>query len=251
MEIHFANTHIHRERVAVPMHSHPVLEIVVYIEGEGSSQIGKTRFAVSPGAITITPSGERHDQLETTCMSSLCFGVVESGLEDLQGCIFDHGGGVRFLAERLMAELAEQAPFYELVADGLLRQMAGLIRRLAATPEKKPRQEELVNQALGMIRQAEGKMTVSKLSDTLYVSRDYLRHLFQEYASKSPMKHILEARLEKAKQLLSKTNTPVAEAASQAGFDNPYYFSRLFKQVTGSTPTAFRRQKRSGPHARK
>ena len=101
----------------------------------------------------------------------------------------------------------------------------------------------MVDQALGIIRQVEGRVTVAELSETLYVSHDYLRHLFKEYSSKSPMKHIIEVRLDKAKHLLRETVDPVAKVAARAGFDNPYYFSRLFKQVVGKTPTTFRRQR--------
>ena len=56
--------------------------------------------------------------------------------------------------------------------------------------------------------------------------RDYLRHL----------------RLERARALLAKTDEAVAEIGVQAGFGEPAYFTRVFHDATGMTPSAYRRR---------
>ena len=49
-------------------------------------------------------------------------------------------------------------------------------------------------------------------------------------------------RIERAMQLLTETNWPVAEVAEKAGFSNARYFSTSFKQFTSLTPREYREQ---------
>ncbi|MCF7817417.1 MAG: helix-turn-helix transcriptional regulator [Kiritimatiellales bacterium] len=76
------------------------------------------------------------------------------------------------------------------------------------------------------------------------ISKDYLRHLFRHYADQSPMRTIITTRIEHAKDLLHNDELTVAMVAEECGFESIYYFSRLFKEVTGQTPSGFRQKPR-------
>jgi two-component system response regulator YesN len=52
--------------------------------------------------------------------------------------------------------------------------------------------------------------------------------------------YLTDARIENAKRLLCDVTLNIGEVASTAGFDDPRYFARRFKQKTGSTPRAWR-----------
>ena len=52
----------------------------------------------------------------------------------------------------------------------------------------------------------------------------------------------LHERIEKAKELLRDLNRPTKQIAYQTGFESVFYFSRLFKEKTGLTPTQYRRR---------
>lgn len=57
----------------------------------------------------------------------------------------------------------------------------------------------------------------------------------------SPNEYLLHIRFSKAKQLLlQERQLTIAEIAYQAGFSDPNYFSRAFKQHAGQTPSTFR-----------
>ena len=57
-------------------------------------------------------------------------------------------------------------------------------------------------------------------------------------------------RIQQACRLLNETPRPLKTIAAELGFDDPYYFSRLFRKVTGSSPTGFR-QNRASPTRRR
>ena len=67
-----------------------------------------------------------------------------------------------------------------------------------------------------------------------------LNRLFRDHLGRSPMDWVLHCRVERACALLSSTHRGVAEIARETGFDDPYYFSRVFKARTGRSPRAWR-----------
>lgn len=218
-------------------HAHQALEIVYYTDGRGFSTVAGVRHPVARNILTITKAGSYHDQENSVPVTSLCLGMVKSGLEPFQGAWQDETGLLRRPLERLLEEMERRETGRRLVVRGLLLEICGLARRLAS--QKKPEGSQ-VQKALSLIREREGRVSLKDLSDALYLSKDYLRHLFQRETKMSPIKHILAARMEKAKDLLSRPGVPVKEAAAGVGIDDIYYFSRLFKKVTGSTPARFR-----------
>ncbi len=60
----------------------------------------------------------------------------------------------------------------------------------------------------------------------------------------SPQEYLTRLRLVRAKSLLAHSAAPVLEVARQCGFEDPYYFSRVFQRVEGMSPSAFRMQQR-------
>ena len=56
----------------------------------------------------------------------------------------------------------------------------------------------------------------------------------------SPIRYLNRLRIEKAKEFMRTNAVNISEAALAVGFDNIYYFSRLFKQLEGMSPSAYR-----------
>ena len=67
---------------------------------------------------------------------------------------------------------------------------------------------------------------------------------FREYTGSTPTQYILSLRISNAQSLLENTSCNITEIAEIVGYDNPLYFSRLFKKQSGMSPSAFRRQLR-------
>ncbi|MGY4689278.1 helix-turn-helix domain-containing protein [Salibacterium sp. K-3] len=63
---------------------------------------------------------------------------------------------------------------------------------------------------------------------------------FKEYTGKTPRKYIIHKKIKEAGRLLRCTSMSVSEVADEVGYDDSYYFSRLFKQVKGVPPQSFR-----------
>ena len=67
--------------------------------------------------------------------------------------------------------------------------------------------------------------------------------LFKEKTGQSAKDYHIQLKIQQACRLLTMTNWSVKDIAQELGFDDPYYFSRCFKQKMGLSPRHFREQK--------
>lgn len=87
----------------------------------------------------------------------------------------------------------------------------------------------------------EGLPTVKFMADKLNVSTRYLTDMLKQETGKTAIEHIHIYLISEAKDRLIKNDNSISEIAYQLGFENPPYFSRLFKKEVGLTPNEFKR----------
>lgn len=73
-------------------------------------------------------------------------------------------------------------------------------------------------------------------------SKSYLQQLFKEYHGFGIKKYIEKTRVNKAMEILKETNYGIDEISKIVGFNSPQVFLTNFKQNTGMTPKAYRKQ---------
>lgn len=83
-------------------------------------------------------------------------------------------------------------------------------------------------------------LTLVDIADKFHISQYYLCRIFKEFTNKTLKEYINEIRIKKAQELLCTVNCSISEIASMCGFNDPNYFSRKFKQITGKTPRQMR-----------
>ncbi|GIO30409.1 hypothetical protein J2TS6_15500 [Paenibacillus albilobatus] len=84
------------------------------------------------------------------------------------------------------------------------------------------------------------RLSVESIADHIELSAKYSRQLFLDHYGMSLSNYILNMRIEKVKELLTKTDMSVAEIAQQAGFQTKSHFFTAFKKATGMTPAQYR-----------
>lgn len=85
-----------------------------------------------------------------------------------------------------------------------------------------------------------GLPSVQYVSDKLTVSANYLSDMLRTLTGQSTQQHIHNKLIEKAKEVLTATNSSVSDIAYQLGFEHPQSFSKLFKIKTNLSPLEFR-----------
>ena len=84
------------------------------------------------------------------------------------------------------------------------------------------------------------KITLKEIGELTYFSPVYCDTVFKRETGRSIIEYILERRTEEAKNLLLEGHLSMTDVASEVGFADYNYFSRIFKKRTGYTPSSYR-----------
>ncbi|MBC9934426.1 helix-turn-helix domain-containing protein [Chitinophaga qingshengii] len=85
-------------------------------------------------------------------------------------------------------------------------------------------------------------LSVTLLAEKANLHTDYFSRLFQRHTGERPVKYVHEKRIERAQYLMLTSRMTFTEIAAQTGFDNVFYFSKIFKKITGVSPGAYKKQ---------
>ena len=80
------------------------------------------------------------------------------------------------------------------------------------------------------------------LAGCVNLSATHFSRPFRRYFGSSPMHYVIQQRMARAASLLAETAAPIKQVAHAVGYDDPYYFSRLFKRTVGLAPGAYRKR---------
>lgn len=84
------------------------------------------------------------------------------------------------------------------------------------------------------------KITLENVATHTFFSPGYLSNLFKEETGESFVGYINRVRVETSKSLLLQTDRSLIDIATACGFEDQSYFARVFKKVTGISPSKYR-----------
>lgn len=90
-------------------------------------------------------------------------------------------------------------------------------------------------------------LTLDTIARNFFLSPYYFCRLFKRYTGMTVMEFTTSLRINKAREILEKTNQPIGIVARAVGYSDPNYFSRVFKKLTGMTPSKYRSSFHYGP----
>lgn len=126
--------------------------------------------------------------------------------------------------------------------DDIRENLKSLFRRLVAQPEQDATSGLLVKRATELIHEEyQNGLTLDELAARLYVSEEYLSTLFKKETGKTFTETIREVRILKVKDLLTTTTLKLNQIAELAGYSDPKYMSKVFKEEVGILPAEYRK----------
>ena len=84
------------------------------------------------------------------------------------------------------------------------------------------------------------KLTLNEIAGQVHLNPQYFSVLFKRETGESVTTYLTNVRVDHAKLLLKDTSIPINEVARRVGYDDPDYFSRLFRKASGTTPRQYR-----------
>ncbi len=228
------------------MHSHACTEIVCYLKGTGKLFQKKQHLKHGPNCVSIYQPGTEHSYIPETSGIQVCVGVTGCGAEKLPSEMLKADSSVMKCAEQILQEIkAPKGKNNQERLDILAGWLVLELHRIAGVvSEKNPNQDHAIALKKMIDARYDEIIDLQELAGNLYISPDYLRHIFKQRIGESPLNYLIRKRLDSACELLNFTDLPVGEIAHRIGLDNAYYFSRIFHKRIGTTPSEYRQSSR-------
>jgi signal transduction histidine kinase/DNA-binding LacI/PurR family transcriptional regulator/AraC-like DNA-binding protein len=119
--------------------------------------------------------------------------------------------------------------------------IAALNRALFGGDSLPPHTSAVVKRAVAHLHQNYTRpLSRWEIAEAIGVSEDYLSRVFSRELGLSPWDYLNRYRVNRAKELLCRTDANIRTVAHQVGFRDQAYFSRVFRKLTGKSPNAFR-----------
>jgi AraC-like DNA-binding protein/mannose-6-phosphate isomerase-like protein (cupin superfamily) len=227
-------------------HSHPFFELIFFLEGKANIDAGAETVDVLGFDVVVYPPGLEHaEHLDLRHRQEIICLWADTG----PTATFDHAiklmderGTLRSLFEMVYAEFTANRPCSaELISCYLKTIFLQVRQHFSELPRETT---SLVERSLGYIHEHYARDSdIDELAGQVAVSPSYLFRLFKKKMQVTPMHYRNMVRVDKAKLLLADQQLTVDDVAERVGFDDPKYFARVFRDLTGTTPSAYRRSR--------
>jgi AraC-like DNA-binding protein len=146
----------------------------------------------------------------------------------------------------MMQAMRTNRPALQQILAGATANLLGLFYSAQqAQPAIQTQSSNAIELAIGRIQNAyASELNMKDLAQELGVSYSWFRNTFTAHTGMSPHQYLLEFRIVRARSLLAETEFPIKEIATQTGFEDEHYFSRLFRQKLNVTPSQWRDRSR-------
>ncbi|CAN7713560.1 helix-turn-helix domain-containing protein [Mesorhizobium amorphae] len=260
VETVFARASVHRGQVLA--HKHPQMAQVTYwTSGSGTYRIEDKSWSFSAPTVSFMPSGVVHgfsiepgtDAIVVSVADEALASIAEQSALQLDQPVFVTGRGETALWERLgdtvrmiQAEYADRLPGMDKILPPLIAVALSGIARLDAESHAVtlPATVALGGRLRRLIdRHFRDDWPVERYVAALGTTRHLLDRAARQVLGAGVRQAVGQRRLVEAKRLLLFTVRPVEDIAYEAGFNDPAYFSRFFRQAVGLSPAAWRRER--------
>lgn len=232
------------------------------LDGAGDLQLRDARYRLTRGMIALLRPFEFHSyEADATNPWSYYWihfnGSMAQQYYDLlcasgRRCCLSLEPGVSFVQtfEKILGILHGGQAYKDLVqASCALHHLLGDIHGLVSHRNcEQETVETRVGRTIEVMRNNLGmQVSIQELAAVARMSHAYYAMQFRRQTGESPRSFINRLKVEKACEYLRTSNAKIETIAHLLGCDDPFYFCRLFKRRTGTTPSAYRQNSGKSP----
>ncbi len=253
--------------IAYPIHSHDFTEVAVIYSGQAVHRTCEGDENVSAGNVLLIPVGMGHSYLGVKDFSyvNIIFDseklmrlpLSQEKLLPFKDYYDPHSisrmelSGYQIkallsLVNKVDRELFRNNTVSPMLTVSYFLQFLSLLYESANQSRQGnlPADERIRNVIEGIDACAPDDCSIKNLSSRSATSPRNFYRLFKKIYGKSPSSYINERRIDFSCELLRDTDLTVTQIASLSGFDDPNYYSHLFRQMKGVSPSVFRNHDR-------
>lgn len=224
-----------------PAHAHPdYWEVLCCIEGRGEIVLDIARLPFERGTIVLIPPQCTHEELSPEgfrnyhlSMRNMDFPAYPTALSDTPTNSLEQLLGI------LYQEFHLRRPQGEMLCQHLLDTILDFLHALLPREGRNLPVERI--KAILIHNLSNPEFELETALAPLGFSLGYLRRIFRRETEETPHEYLSRLRIAHARQLLAHDHSgSIGRIGVLCGFEDPYYFSRLFRQHTGLSPSQWR-----------
>lgn len=153
---------------------------------------------------------------------------------------------LRQLMRLLETEASQGGPSGRLYADHLAHALVtrflvqGRTEKRNTSAAASPLPRHLLERVLERMHDLVADLDLQTLAAETGYSRSHFLRMFEAATGHTPHRHLLKLRLERAQELIKKGSTSLVDIAALCGFSSQAHMSRVFRQLSGVTPSQYR-----------
>lgn len=244
--------HVDRHRVErkSPLES----EVVIYcVGGEGWCEFGGRRQWIKRHSFVVLPAGEPHSYGNRVGSSWEIYWVHFKGdqapVMSERLCSGKFGSSIPLSPRRELLSLFQQTisdleleasrEAYSYANARLWHLLGDMVYRCRFDLGG---EGKAIERALEIMKaRVEETLSLGELATELGMSATYFCRLFKRRMDQAPIDYFIRLKVRRACQYLDFSDMAVQEVAGSLGYDDPYYFSRVFKRIMGVSPLQYRK----------
>jgi len=237
----------HDKARKLPSHSHELAYFCLLLNGNYWEQFGRKRITYKPLTVMFHPPDTTHvDEIGPAGGRFFSVEVKTEWMERLRECLGNidldsslHEGDLAWLAMRLYREHKQADACSVLTMEGLVLEMLATVGRFKdSRGQDRPRWLATAVDLLNA--EFRSNLKVQDIATEVGVHPFHLSRVFRNVHRQTIGEYVHKLRVAYACKLLELPDCDLATVALSAGFADQSHFTRVFKNITGMTPGAFR-----------
>ena len=243
-----------------PEHAHPEAQVAILLSGTSAhfsrpGASGSVHSPFTPGAFVYVPSGELHRTQWhgwTELFNLYWTGDFLRELADQEGCSFNEepvsyrtDPAIESIGRILMDDYLRTGTLSATMIDHGRALVASRLFHISQQRSRRPRtgllsHKRLQNAVDAMTANPERSFTLVELARLCHASVFHFSRSFTAHLGCAPFAFQRNLRVQKARELLLKTELPIEVISHTVGIESPTSFARIFRRFTGQSPREYR-----------
>ena len=221
----------------VNFHAHPGTELVLLTQGACSMEVGGTTLSGGAGTLFVLPSGTEHSQDNQGFVRTVYCSFRWTAAFDESPRTLPSDRWIRLWMAQIHRMQHDMRGGFDAAIPGTLHSLLGRVEWFESRSGDAKARHPALSLALDDIeRRLDKPADLETMARRAGVSASHLCALFHQQFGRGPVSMAIEAKIRYAERLLHDPHLTVKEIAGRCGFDDPNYFSRLFRKRLGQSP---------------